>query len=223
MSTTMRRPAQQEPESDPREGWLSGVAAYTNTVFEAQRFGQTRTNPGSGEPKYAITLIFVGEKLRERAQTTIGAAIAAVIDDTYASEAKLKKAVPRGLRGVTREPLIKKVIDYPKMWPSCPDDDALFVRIGSIQQPLLVDADGEALTPDAAKLVIRSGALVHVMFRAFHYETGGDPGISLGLSAIKYARPGYKMGTFVSMDDIQRTAPGSDPKNSDELFADLDI
>lgn len=221
-STMMRRPAQEEA-ADPREGWLSGVAAYTHTVFDAQRFGQTRTNPGSGEPKYAVTLIFVGDKLRERAQTTIGAAIAAVIDDTYASETKLRKAVPRGLRGVTREPLLKRVADYPKMWPGCPDDEALFVRLGSVQPPLLVDADGEALTPDAARLVIRSGALVHAMFRSFHYETGGDPGISLGLSAIKYARPGYKMGTYTTMDDVQRTAPGSDPKSSDDLFADLDI
>jgi len=136
-----------------------------------------------------------------------------VVDDQYPTAAKLP---PRGLRGVKREPLIKALADYPKMWPDCPHKGAIFIRASSYDQPVMVDQDAQPLSPENAKLLIKSGAIVRILFRAYHYETGGHPGIGLGLNAVQYLRPGYRLGRYVATEALKE---GVD----DELFADLDI
>jgi hypothetical protein len=210
-STTARLAA----ADDPRNGTAIGVAAYAEGVHNATRFGEMRNSPGSGsgDPRFSLSVIAYNTRLRELMDASVNAALIAVVNDHYPSAAKLP---PRGLRGVQREPLRKLVASYPKMWPDCPDKDAIFIRANSYDPPLLVDQDGQALSPENAKLLIKSGAIVRILFRAYHYEKGGDPGIGLGLNAVQYLRPGFRLGRYVPTDAL---AGGVD----DSLFADLDV
>jgi hypothetical protein len=212
MSTsTIARPPTAATE-DPRNGKLIGVAAYATAVFEPRRYGESRGTTGSGDPRYGITIIAHNPKLIAAMRESVTAAIKAVIDDQYPSAAKLP---PRGLKGVKREPLIKLLSDYPKTWPDCPNSDAIFVRLGSYDPPLLVDQDAQALSPESAKLLIKSGSIVRVLYRAYHYDQG-DPGIGLGLNCVQFLRPGYRLGRYVDTDALKESV-------DDELFADLDI
>jgi hypothetical protein len=193
-----------------------GRLAYPQ-LFVPKRFGEQRNVPGSGsgEPKYGGSVIAYGNLVKPMKDGVQGP-MRAIIDDTYPDAKKLPS---RGLRGtVKKDPLIKSVADYPLMWPEAPDD-AVFVRLSSLDMPTFVDAQVQPLSIDEAKLLFIAGCWVCAAFRAFHYTTGGDPGIGLALNHLQFLRPGARFGSG-------RTAPGdvlSPIDDDDPLFSDLDV
>lgn len=203
MSTTTRK--------DPRTGVVVGRIAYPQ-LFEPKRFGETRTDPGTGDPKFSLSIIAY-DKFAPLMKDTVMSAITAAIDASYPTPEQLKKAAPRGLRGTVKDPLIKMVDQYPRMWADAPPD-AIFVRLSSLERPSLVDADMQPLSEAQAKMLFITGCWVRASFGAFCYSTGGDPGVSLGLNHIQYLRPGKNFGTG--------RGPATDlldPVDPDALFA----
>jgi hypothetical protein len=202
--------------ANPREGKVIGRLAYPQ-LFEPRRFGEQRNMPGSGsgEAKYGLSVIASGKWVKPMKDTVQGT-MRAVIDDTYPDPKKLPS---RGLRGTAKkDPLIKLVADYPRMWSDAPDG-AIFIRMNSLDIPTFVDAHVESLGVDQAKLLFIAGCWVCAVFRAFHYTTGGDPGIGLALNHLQFLRPGPRLGSG-------RTAPGdllTPIDDDDPLFADLDV
>jgi hypothetical protein len=218
MSATIIRPPAITGGGGPNsyEGKVIGRLAYPQ-LFEPKRFGEQRNVPGSGsgETKYGCSVIATGKfvkPMRDAVQTPMRA----VIEDQYPDPKKLPS---RGLRGtVKKDPIIKLVADYPRMWPDAPED-AIFIRMNSLDMPTFVDAQVESLSVDQAKLFFIAGCWVCAVFRAFHYTTGGDPGIGLALNHLQFLRPGPRLGTG-------RTAPGDMLRpfdDDDPLFADLDV
>jgi Protein of unknown function (DUF2815) len=197
---------------DPRDGAAVGRLAYPE-LETPKRFGERRNEPGSGsgDPRYGCSLIAYA-KPAELMKSNVTSAIKAVVNATYKNAEDLPS---RGLRGVKKEPLIKPVNEYPKMWPDAPED-AIFIRMSSFEQPFFYDSEGQRLSPEHAKLVLVAGAWVRCLFRAFHYEKGGDPGIGLGLNAVQYLRPAPRFGRAAVATDALH-------ESTDELFADLDI
>jgi hypothetical protein len=193
-----------------------GRLAYPQ-LFEPRRFGEQRNVPGSGsgEPKFGCSIIAYG-KLIKPMRDAVQAAMRAVIGDIYPDAKKLPS---RGLRGTAKkDPVIKLVADYPRMMPDAPEG-AIFIRMNSLDMPTFVDAHVESLSIDQAKLLFISGAYVCAAFRAFHYTTGGDPGIGLAMNHLQFLRPGPRLGAG-------RTAPGDvlTPRDDDDpLFSDLDV
>lgn len=178
---------------DPRSGVVIGRIAYPQ-LFEPKRFGETRTEPGTGDPKYGCSVIAY-DKFAPIMKDAVLSAMTAAIDAQYPNAQLLKQAAPRGLRGTAnKDPIIKSVDQYPRMWPEAPDD-AIFVRLTSLEPPTLVDHDMQPLSVEQAKLLLVTGCWVRASFNAFHYTQGGDPGISLGLNHIQYLRPGKKFGS----------------------------
>jgi hypothetical protein len=193
-----------------------GRLAYPQ-LFEPKRFGEQRNVPGSGsgEPKYGCSVIAFGKWIKPMKDTVQGR-MRAQIDDVYPDAKKLPS---RGLRGTAKkDPLIKLVADYPRMWPEAPED-AIFIRMNSLDMPTFVDAHVQPLGIEEAKLLFIAGCWVCAAFQAFHYTTGGDPGIGLALNHLQFLRPGPRFGTG-------RTAPGdvlSPIDDDDPLFSDLDV
>jgi hypothetical protein len=218
-STFIRPPTGATPTgaaTNPRNGTAIGRLAYPQ-LFIPRRFGEQRNVPGSGsgEPKYGCSVIAFGnlvKPMRDAAQ----AAMRAMIDAEYPDPKKLPS---RGLRGTgKRDPVVKLVADYPKMWPDAPEG-AIFIRTNSSDMPVFVDAQVQPLTIEQAKLLFTAGCWVRVAFNAFHYTQGGDPGIGLGLNHLQFLRPGERFGGA-------RTAPGevlTPVDDDDPLFADLDV
>lgn len=201
---------------NPRDGTAVGRLAYPE-LFVPKKFQEQRNIPGSGsgEPKYGCSVIATGNLVKPM-RDAVQAAMRAVIDDTYPDPKKLPS---RGLRGTAKkDPVIKLVADYPKMWPDAPEG-AIFFRTNSLEMPVFVDAHVQPLSVEEAKLLFVAGCWVRVAFRAFHYTQGGDPGVGLGLNHLQFLRPGSRFGAG-------RTAPGdvlTAVDDDDPLFADLDV
>jgi hypothetical protein len=182
-----------------------------------KKFGEQRNVPGSGsgDPKYGGSLVATGKFIKPM-RDSVQSVMRAVIDDTYPDASKLPT---RGLRGTAKkDPLIKVVSDYPRMWADAPED-AIFIRVSSLEMPTFVDAHVKPLSIDEAKLLFLAGCWVRIAFRAFHYTQGGDPGIGLALNHLQFLRPGRRFGTG-------RTAPGDvllPVDDDDPLFSDLDV
>jgi hypothetical protein len=213
-ATTLMAPAG-GAAPNPRDGTAIGRLAYPE-LFVPKRFQEQRNVPGSGsgDPKYGCSLIAFG-KFAAPLRAAVQSAMRSVIDDTYPDPKKLPS---RGLRGTAKkDPLIKPVADYPKMWPDAPED-AIFIRANSLDMPVFVDAHVQPLGVEEAKLLFIAGCWVQVAFRAFHYTQGGDPGVGLALNCVQFVRPGPRFGSG-------RTAPGDvlAPIDDDALFADLDV
>jgi hypothetical protein len=218
-STLMRPPAGTDPGGtapNPRDGKAIGRLAYPQ-LFEPKRFQEQRNVPGSGsgDAKYGCSVIAFGKFVKPM-KDAVQTAMRSVIDDTYPDARKLP---PRGLRGTAKkDPVIKLVADYPRMWPDAPED-AIFIRMNSLDLPVMVDGHVQNLGLEEAKLLFIAGCWVCVAFRAFHYTQGGDPGIGLALNCLQFIRPGPRFGTG-------RTAPGdvlAPIDDDDPLFADLDV
>jgi hypothetical protein len=213
-ATNLRPPTGGGP--NPRDGTAIGRAAYPQ-LFEPKRFGEQRNTPGSGsgEPKYGCSVVATGSFVKLM-RDSVQAAMRTVIDDTYPDPKNLPS---RGLRGTAKKaPIIKSVADYPSMWPDAPED-AIFIRMSSLDMPVFVDAQVKPLSVEEAKLLFIPGCWVRAAFRAFHFTQGGDPGIGLALNHLQYLRPGPRFGSG-------RTAPGdvlSPVGDDDPLFADLDV
>jgi hypothetical protein len=201
---------------NPRDGTAIGRLAYPE-LFVPKRFGEKRNVPGSGsgDPKYGGSFIAFGNFVQPM-RDSVQSVLRAVIDDTYPDPKKLPS---RGLRGTAKkDPIIKMVADYPKMWPSAPED-AIFIRANSLDMPTFVDAHVRPLGTEEAKLLFVAGCWVRVAFRGFHYTEGGDPGVGLALNHLQFLRPGPRFGAA-------RTAPGdvlAPVDDDDPLFADLDV
>jgi hypothetical protein len=200
---------------DPQSGTVAGRLAYPD-VFAPKRFQEQRSVPGSGsgESKFSCSIIAFG-KFVEPMKAAVQATLKATINNAYPDP---KKLPPRGLLGVKREPIIKLVADYPKMWPDAPED-AIFLRAASLDMPVFVDSNVQTLSVDEAKLLFIAGCWVRMAFRAFHQDKYGDPRISLALNCLQFIRPGPRLG-------VGRTAPGdllSSIDDDDPLFADLDV
>jgi hypothetical protein len=214
----MRPPNNTSPNTgpNPRDGAVIGRLAYPE-LFVPKKFGEKRNVPGSGtgDPRYGLSVIAF-DKFVAPMRETVQGSMRAVINDTYPDP---KKLPPRGLRGTAKkEPIIKLVADYPKMWPDAPEG-AIFVRANSVDMPVFVDAHVQPLDVEQAKLLFIAGCWVRIGFRAFHYVQGGDPGIGLALNCVQFIRPGPRFGAG-------RTAPGellAPIDDDDPLFADLDV
>ena len=215
-STVISSPATTAGDADSRDGTAIGRLAYPQ-LFTPRRFGEQRNVPGSGsgEPKYGCSVIAAGNLVKPMRDSVL-VAMRAVINDTYPDQKKLPS---RGLRGTAKkDPVIKLVADYPRMWPDAPED-AIFVRTSSLDMPVFVDAHVKLLSVDEAKLLFVAGCWVRVAFRAFHFTQGGDPGVGLALNHLQFLRPGPRLGAG-------RTAPGdvlTPVDDDDPLFADLDV
>jgi hypothetical protein len=108
--------------------------------------------------------------------------------------------------------------EYPSMWADAPED-AMFIRMSSTEPPMLVDQDVKPLGLEAAQLLFRQGCWVNAVFRAFHYTTGGDPGVGLALNTLQFVRPGKTLGGG-------RTDPGDilgPMHEGSELYPDDDV
>jgi hypothetical protein len=215
MTTIIRPPTTTDDGPNPRDGTAIGRLAYPQ-LFVPKKFGEQRNVPGSGkgEAKYGCSVIAFGnfvKPMRDAVESTMRV----VINDTYPDP---KQLPPRGLRGTAKkDPIIKVVADYPKMWPDAPED-AIFIRASSLDLPVFVNAQVQPLSLEEAKLLFIPGCWVRVAFRTFYFTQGGDPGISLALNHLQFLRPGKRFGSG-------RTAPGDmlGPVDDDDpLFADLD-
>jgi hypothetical protein len=217
-STLMRPPTGTASATapNPRDGTVIGRLAYPQ-LFEPRRFGEQRNvlGSGSGDPKYGCSIIAYG-KLVKPMKDAVQTAMRAVIDDTYPDPKKLPS---RGLRGTAKkDPLIKPVIDYPRMWSDAPED-AIFIRMNSLDMPTFVDAHVQTLGVEEAKLLFLAGCYVCAAFRAFHYTTGGDPGIGLAFNHLQFLRPGPRLGAGrTAPDDVLTPIDDDDP-----LFSDLEV
>jgi hypothetical protein len=201
----------------PREGTAVGRLSYPE-LFVPKRFKEQRGKPGSGtgEPKYSCSVIAYG-KFVQPMKDSVQSAMRAVIDAKYPDPESLP---PRGLRGTAKkEPILKQVADYPKMWPGAPED-AIYIRASSSDMPVFVDGHVQPLSVDEAKLLFIAGCWVCIAFHAFHYAPDDTPpGIALGLDCVQFIRPGPRFGAA-------RTAPGDvlAPINDDDpLFSDFDV
>jgi hypothetical protein len=216
MVETINRPPTGGGGPNPRDGTATGRLAYPRLLVPT-KFGEKRNVPGSGsgEPKYGCSIVAAGNFVKPM-RDAVQAVMRAVIDDIYRDS---KQLPPRGLRGTAKkDPIIKSVADYSKMWPDAPDD-AIFIRTSSLDMPGFFDAQVKPLSVEEARLLFIPGCWVRVAFRAFHFTEGGDPGIGLALNHLQYLRPGPRFGTG-------RTAPGdvfSPFDDDDPLFADLDV
>jgi hypothetical protein len=209
----MRPPSGAAP--NPHDGTAIGRLAYPE-LFIPKRFQEQRNVPGSGsgDPKYGCSVIAFGKHV-EPMKNAVQAVLRAKINEAYPDP---KKLPTRGLLGVKREPIIKLVADYPKMWPDAPEG-AIFFRTGSTDMPAFVDAQVQPLSIEEAKLLFIAGCWVRVAFRAHHQDKYGDARISLMLNCVQFIRPGPRFGTG-------RTAPGdvlAPIDDDDPLFADLDV
>jgi Protein of unknown function (DUF2815) len=215
-ATIIRPPVSTGGGPNSRDGAGIGRLAYPE-LFVPKKFQEQRNMPGSGsgEPKYGCSVIAFG-KFVQPMRDAVQSAMRAVIDDTYPDSKKLPS---RGLRGTAKkDPVIKLVADYPRMWPDAPEG-AIFIRANSLDMPVFVDAHVQTLGVEEAKLLFVAGCWVRVAFRAFHYTQGGDPGIGLALNCVQFIRPGQRFGAG-------RTAPGdvlAPVDDDDPLFADLDV
>jgi hypothetical protein len=219
VSTLMQPPAGRNvagAATNPADGQVVGRLAYPQ-LFEPKRFGEQRNVPGSGsgEPKYGCSIIAPG-KFVNPMRDSVQSAMRSVIDEVYPDARKLPS---RGLRGTAKkDPLVKLVADYPRMWADAPEG-AIFVRMNSLDMPVFVDAHVQTLGVEQAKLLFVAGCWVCAAFRAFHYTTGGDPGIGLALNSLQFIKPGPRLG-------VGRAAPGdifAPIDDDDPLFADLDV
>jgi hypothetical protein len=194
---------------------VAGILGYADTLHVARRYREQVNVPGSGEgdPRFGATIIAYNDKLIAAMQAVIDGVAEVIITDEYPVMAKLP---PRGLRGVDRDPLIKKVADFPRLWPECPHPGAIFVRLSSLEQPRLLDQDGQPVSAEVAKALFRSGVAVKALFRGYPLRRG-DAGVGLALNVVQYVRPGVRLGRFVDTDLLKGGEGG------DDLFSDLDI
>jgi hypothetical protein len=129
-----------------------------------------------------------------------------------------KSEWPRLLKGITRDPVIKDVADYPKIGIREPGWS--LVRASSLEPPGIVDAKLVEVAKPDLRSEVYSGRWAAVSVNAFAYDRPTGPGVSLGLGNIQLLKHDTRLGA-------PRMKPGEEfdpeelpePDNDDDFGA----
>jgi hypothetical protein len=141
----------------------------------------------AGQPeKYSVTLLLPPG--HDGGELIDAAAIAAATNRW-----SRRQDWPKPLRGITRDPLVKDVLDYPKI--GITERGWSFVRASSTEPPTIVDAAVKELNPADYRREIYSGRWATVSVNLFAYEQQTGSGIGLGLGNVQLLKHDTRLGT----------------------------
>jgi hypothetical protein len=142
-----------------------------------------------------------------------------------AAAAHWRNKKPKLLRGIHRDPIIKDCADYPKI--GITESGWSFVRVSSLDQPVIVDNRLQELNKADWRREVYSGRWATVSVNAFAYEQTTGSGVSLGLGNIQLLQHDTRLGSprptpedeFDPIEDL----PESDNDNHDLEADDADF
>ncbi len=109
-----------------------------------------------------------------------------------AATARWGRKWPQPLKGITRDPIIKDVADYPKI--GIREAGWSFVRASSLEPPGIVDPNVvEVAKPDLRRELL-SGRWATVSVNVFVYDRQTGAGVSLGLGNIQLLKHDTRLG-----------------------------
>jgi hypothetical protein len=140
--------------------------------------------------------------------------VEAALEAAAAARWGRKEEWPRLLKGITRDPAVKDVADYPKI--GIEDAGWCFIRASSLDPPGIVDNNVSALNPADLRRECYSGRWATVSVNAYAYDRHTGAGVSLGLGNIQLLKHDTRLG-------VPRPKPGEefepedlpDPDNDD--------
>jgi hypothetical protein len=175
--------------------------AYADTLLTPKAFEDGQP------PKYGCTLLFPPGYPGDQVEAALEAAATA----RWGSKADW----PRPLRGITKDPAIKDVADYPRI--GIKEPGWCFVRCNSLDPPGIVNADLSEVGKADLRREVYSGRWVTVSLNAFAYDRQTGAGVALGLGNIQLLKHDTRLGA-------PRPTPGEEfdpedlpqPDNDDE-------
>jgi hypothetical protein len=162
------------------------------------------------QPKYGCTLLLPpGHSGVEQIETLLEAAATARWGH--------KADWPKPLKGITRDPIVKDVADYPKI--GIKEAGWSFVRANSLEPPGIVDAAVGEIGKADLRAEVYSGRWATVSVNAFCYDRSTGAGVALGLGNIQLLKHDTRLGAPRPKPDEEFDAEALPDADNDDLDA----